>query len=69
MITRIMKLKHFGIFHDFSWKDIPEFKRFNLIYGWNRSGKTILSRVFSACEKKSTAFKEYPKENGVDGIF
>ncbi|GAH05673.1 unnamed protein product, partial [marine sediment metagenome] len=55
---------------DFSWnKDIPEFKRFNLIYGWNRSGKTILSRVFSACEKKSTAFKEYPKEDGVDGIF
>jgi len=70
MITKITKLKNFGIFHDFSWnKDIPEFKRFNLIYGWNRSGKTILSRVFSACEKKSTAFKEYPKKDAVDGIF
>ena len=70
MITRIMKLKDFGIFHDFSWnKEIPKFTRFNLIYGWNRSGKTILSRVFSACEKKSTAFEEYPKKDGVDGIF
>ncbi|HDY69279.1 MAG TPA: hypothetical protein ENH85_16020 [Candidatus Scalindua sp.] len=70
MIIKITKLKNLGIFHDFSWnKDIPEFKRFNLIYGWNRSGKTILSRVFSACEKKSTAFKEYPKKDGVDGMF
>ncbi|HAJ33339.1 MAG TPA: hypothetical protein DCK79_08180 [Candidatus Atribacteria bacterium] len=70
MITKITKLKNFGIFHDFSWnKDIPEFKRFNLIYGWNRSGKTLLSRIFTTCEKKSTAFKEYPKKDGVDGIF
>ena len=70
MITKITKLKNYGIFHDFSWnKDIPEFKRFNLIYGWNRSGKTLLSRIFTACEKKSTAFKEYPKKDGVDGIF
>jgi len=70
MITKITKLKNYGIFHDFSWnKDIPEFKRFNLIYGWNRSGKTLLSRIFTACEKKSIAFKEYPKKDGVDGIF
>ena len=70
MITKITKLKNFGIFHDFSWnKDIPEFKRFNLIYGWNRSGKTLLSRIFTSCEKKSTTFKEYPKKDRVDGIF
>ncbi len=70
MITKITKLKNFGIFHDFSWnKDIPEFKRFNLIYGWNRSGKTLLSKIFTACEKKSTTFKEYPKKDRVDGIF
>jgi len=70
MITKITKLKNYGIFHDFSWnKDIPEFKRFNLIYGWNRSGNTLLSRIFTACEKKATAFKEYPKKDRVDGIF
>jgi wobble nucleotide-excising tRNase len=64
MITKITKLNHFGILHDFTWKtDLPEFKRFNLIYGWNRSGKTTISRSFSACERKSIAFKHYP-ENG-----
>ena len=48
-------------------QDLPEFKRFNLIYGWNRSGKTTISRVFSSCEKRCVydkdKFKQYP-ENG-----
>jgi len=49
MITKISKLKDFGIFHDFSWeRKLPEFKKFNLIYGWNRSGKTTISRVFES---------------------
>jgi len=68
MINKISKLKNFGIFHDFSWKtELPEFKRFNLIYGWNRSGKTTISRVFASCEKRcvfeKVKFKQYP-ENG-----
>lgn len=68
MITKISKLKSFGIFHDFSWKtELPEFKKFNLIYGWNRSGKTTISRIFASCEKKCVydeeKFKQYP-ENG-----
>lgn len=68
MITKISKLKNFGIFHDFSWKvELPEFKKFNLIYGWNRSGKTTLSRAFESCEKKcnydNDKFNQYP-ENG-----
>ncbi len=68
MITKISKLKNFGIFHDFSWKiELPEFKKFILIYGWNRSGKTTISRIFGSCEKKCTydkdKFKQYP-ENG-----
>ena len=66
MISKISSLKKFGIFRDFSWnKDLPEFKKFNLIYGWNRSGKTTLSRVFASCEKKCVydedEFKEYPE--------
>lgn len=67
MITRIPRLKNFGIFHDFSWsdKELPEFKKFNLIYGWNRSGKTTISRVFASCEKKCVydeiKFKQYPE--------
>lgn len=67
MIKNISELKEFGIFYDFSWKELPEFKKFNLIYGWNRSGKTTVSRVFASCEKKCVydkdKFKQYP-ENG-----
>ena len=68
MITRISKLKNFGIFHNFIWKKTkpPNFKKFNLIYGWNRSGKTTFSRVFSSCEKNCTydkdRFNQYPEE-------
>jgi wobble nucleotide-excising tRNase len=47
MIKKINKLRNFGIFHDFAWQpDLADFKKFNLIYGWNYSGKTTLSRVF-----------------------
>jgi len=61
MITKAPKLRNFVIFQDFIWKaDIPEFKRFNLIYGWNRSGKTTMSRCFSACEKQTISFNRYP---------
>lgn len=62
MIKKLIKLKKFGIFDNWSWNsDVPEFRRFNLIYGWNRSGKTTLSRVFYACEKQTTILKRYPK--------
>ena len=68
MINKISKLKKFAIFLDFSWKaELHEFKQFNLIYGWNGSGKTTISRVFASCEKKCVydkdKFKQYP-ENG-----
>lgn len=63
MITKIAKLNKFGIFQSFQWKnELPDFKKFNLIYGWNRSGKTTVSRCFSACEKKTTAYEQYPRE-------
>ena len=51
MIKKINKLKHLGIFQDYLWKTgLPGFKKFNLIYGWNYSGKTTLSRVFRCFE-------------------
>jgi len=63
MISKISKLKYFGIFRDFSWDaSTPDFARFNLIFGWNKSGKTTFSRVFVACEKKTTEFTQYPKD-------
>ena len=61
MFKKVSKLKHFGIFRDFAWSsDTPDFSRFNLIYGWNKSGKTTFSRAFVACEQKTTKFTQYP---------
>lgn len=63
MLKTVSKLKKFGIFRDFLWTNsTSDFAHFNLIYGWNKSGKTTFSRVFVACEKKSTDFKKYPKD-------
>jgi len=53
MIVSINKIKNFGLFKDFKWSsDIPSFNQFNLIYGWNYSGKTTLSRIFRCIELK-----------------
>jgi wobble nucleotide-excising tRNase len=63
-IKKIKSLNEFGIFQNYEWGELPHFKKYNLIYGWNRCGKTTLSRVFSSCEKKSIfnkdSFKQYP---------
>lgn len=51
MIKKITKIKDFGIFQNFNWdSSIPEFKKYNSIYGWNYSGKTTLSRIFRCFE-------------------
>jgi wobble nucleotide-excising tRNase len=53
MIRRIQYIKGFGVFGNFQWPaGLPDFKQFNLIYGWNYSGKTTLSRVFRCFEQK-----------------
>jgi wobble nucleotide-excising tRNase len=53
MIRRIQHIKAFGVFADFPWPaGLPDFKQFNLIYGWNYSGKTTLSRAFRCFEQK-----------------
>lgn len=53
MICRIQHIKGFGVFGNFQWPPgLPDFKQFNLIYGWNYSGKTTLSRAFRCFEQK-----------------
>ncbi len=52
MITKINKLKRFGIYQNYTWNGIDEFKKENLIYGWNYSGKTTLSKLFQVLEFK-----------------
>ena len=54
VIRRIAHLAHRGIFHNYRWShDLYEFGRYNLIYGWNGTGKTTLSRVFQDLELRS----------------
>lgn len=51
MIKKIKYIKDFGVFKDFTWNaNMSDFKNFNLIYAWNYSGKTTLSRIFRSFE-------------------
>jgi len=52
MIVKINKLKRFGIYQNYSWGEIDDFKNKNLVYGWNYSGKTTLSKLFQVLEFK-----------------
>lgn len=53
MITKIKRLRNFGIFQDFHPNDdLQLFKKYNLFYGWNGSGKSTLSRLFRILEKR-----------------
>lgn len=59
-ITRISRLKHPGVVRDFAWPaELPTLGRYNLIYGWNGSGKTTVSELFRALEhRRAPAFGE-----------
>ena len=49
MIEKINTIKNLGIFREYEEeKNLEGFKKRNLIYGWNASGKTTLSKFFSA---------------------
>jgi wobble nucleotide-excising tRNase len=74
MFKNILRIKDYGVFKDFSLPTdgtLDEFKKRNLIYGWNYSGKTTLSRIFRAFEQKknhpdfsSSSFKVETKDDG-----
>lgn len=54
-IDRIHQLRDCGVFRDFSWPtDLSDLGRYNLVYGWNGTGKTTLSRVFRVLELRRT---------------
>lgn len=51
MINTIHTIRDFGVFRSFDWPPaLPAFKKYNLIYGWNYSGKTTFSRVLRCFE-------------------
>ena len=50
-INRIGRLRNCRVFRDFTWPaGVHDFATFNLIYGWNGSGKTTISRIFRDLE-------------------
>jgi len=55
MIKKIQLIKQFGVFKDYKWDTtdgIKDFKEKNVIYGWNYSGKTTISRILSSLRDK-----------------
>ncbi len=54
MIKSINKIDSFGVFQNYSKPaNFDDFSLKNIIYGWNYSGKTTLSRVFSSIERRA----------------
>ena len=54
MLTGIQTLKTFGIFDEYTRPaGMKDFCDRNVIYGWNYSGKTTLSRLFHALNEKA----------------
>ncbi len=53
-ITSIKSIKH-RIFRDFKWagRGLADFARYNLIYGWNYSGKTTFANLFQHVEERT----------------
>ncbi|MFG1352813.1 AAA family ATPase [Xanthobacter autotrophicus] len=48
MLTSLKKIENLGVFSKYTAaNDLPEFQRFNVIYGDNGSGKTTLSRLLA----------------------
>ncbi len=59
MILKINKIKKLGIFDNYTpIATLKDFKKYNLIYGWNGSGKTTFSKLFDCLETAIHA--EYP---------
>ncbi|MCB1784444.1 MAG: AAA family ATPase, partial [Alphaproteobacteria bacterium] len=51
-ITKINRIKA-RTYRDFTWpSDLPEFADYNLIYGWNGTGKTTLADILRMVEKR-----------------
>ena len=52
-VERISHIKGHKIFHDFSWpNDLDDFNRYNLIYGWNGTGKSTLASLFRHLQRR-----------------
>lgn len=69
LLTKLNKIKNLAVYSDYKWDSALEpFKRFNLIFGWNGSGKTALSRLFGSLSSgKHELFPDLEFEVTIDG--
>ena len=59
-IKRINKIKNMGVFSEYHRNgDICDFEEKNIIYDWNYSGKTTLSRLISYLDKDTVIDEDY----------
>ena len=67
-IARLTKIERHRVFRDFFWpNELPAFAQFNVIYGWNGTGKTTLSSLFEHLQEKcaiSEGEVEFELDNG-----
>lgn len=60
MIKRINHIRNFGVFKSYRRSgNIQDFAKVNIIYGWNYSGKTTISRIFQ-CFETGKLKEHYP---------
>ena len=63
MIKRVNRIEKFGVFKDYRRTgNIEDFKKLNVIYGWNYSGKTTLSRIID-CFNENEITSDYNQAN------
>lgn len=66
-LEKFAKISGHRIFRDFTWPgELPPFAKFNLIYGWNGSGKTTISGLLRSLQT-ATALKEGQVDFVFDG--
>ena len=62
MLKKIDKIHQIGKFENFEWNQINEFKKINLLFGINGSGKTTISNIFNLISSKKIFEKEKKEE-------
>lgn len=67
-ILRLPKIKQQRVFRNFVWPaDLPSFAQYNVIYGWNGTGKTTLSSLFANLQDNRAILQgevEFELDNG-----
>jgi len=62
IIKKIEKINKLGIFEDYKWKCTKEFNRYNICFGFNGSGKSVLSNFFNLIATNGNFSQEQKEE-------